>query len=174
MVLIDTVLFLTSKIFFQLDIAAKFTGNEHMEKIIIIGSDHAGFHMKQTVAEYLMLNNWKFEDCGCYEVNSVDYPDYARAVVMKVLDNSAALGILLCGSGIGVCITANRFKGIRAALCWNVEIAKLSRQHNDANVLCLPSRFLTDKEMKEIVSVFLNTDFEGGRHTNRIRKIDND
>lgn len=166
--------FSTSKIFFQLDIAAKFTDNEHMEQIIIIGSDHAGFHMKQRVAEYLTLNNLKFEDCGCYDDNSVDYPDYARAVVSKVLDNSAAVGILLCGSGIGVSITANRFKGVRAALCWNSEIARLSRQHNDANVLCLPSRFLAVEEMKEIVSVFLNTDFEGGRHTNRIRKIDNE
>ena len=145
-----------------------------MERVIIIGSDHAGYDMKTKVISHLGVVEYNVVDCGCYDSNAVDYPDFAKAVAKKVLDTSDALGILLCGSGIGVSITANRFKGIRAALCWNAEIAKLSRKHNDANILCLPARFISEGDMKDIVSAFLNTEFESGRHMNRIKKIDNE
>ncbi len=143
-------------------------------KSIVIGSDHAGFDMKTELLEYLKLKNFTCYDSGCYDKNSVDYPDYANAVAGKVSSDKNLLGILLCGSGIGVSIAANRWKGIRAALCWDMEIARLSRQHNDANIICLPARFLDKEKMIEIVNEFLNTEFEGGRHSNRIRKIDSE
>ena len=145
-----------------------------MKQMLYIGSDHAGYSMKKCLMRLLEEEYYNFEDCGCFDASPVDYPDFAKAVVLKVLDKPMSLGILLCGSGIGVSITANRYKGIRAALCWNTEIAKLSRQHNDANILCLPARFLTEEEMKEIVNVFLNIEFEGGRHSDRIKKIENE
>ena len=143
-------------------------------KSIVIGSDHAGFDRKSELLEYLKQKNYTCYDCGCYDLNSVDYPDYAKAVAGKVSSDTNLLGILLCGSGIGVSIVANRWKGIRAALCWDIEIARLSRQHNDANIICLPARFLDKEKMIEIVNEFLNTEFEGGRHLNRIRKIDSE
>ena len=145
-----------------------------MNRTIVIGSDHAGYEMKCKLIEFLKNERISFDDCGCYDNNSVDYPDYAKVVVKQVLTTVSSLGILLCGSGIGVSIMANRHKGIRAALCWTEDIARLSRQHNDANVLCMPARFLTVEEMKEIVLAFLNTPFEGGRHQNRINKIENE
>lgn len=143
-------------------------------KMIWVGSDHAGYSMKTLLLEYMKSQECEFIDCGCYDNHSVDYPDYAKKVATEVIGSKKSIGILLCGSGIGVSITANRLKGIRAALCWNAEIAKLSRQHNDANIVCLPARFINAEEMQKIVSTFLNTDFEGGRHMNRIRKIENE
>lgn len=144
------------------------------EKKIWVGCDHAGYSMKTVLIEYLRSLKYEFIDCGCFDNNSVDYPDYAKKVAVEVMANRDSIGFLLCGSGIGVSITANRWKGIRAALCWNAEIVKLSRQHNDANILCLPARFISEEEMKDMVSTFLNTEFERGRHINRIKKIENE
>lgn len=140
---------------------------------LLIGSDHAGFLLK----EYLrgqFSNSYTMVDVGCYSEDSVDYPQIASAVASGILQQGhPAVGILLCGSGNGVCISANRFQGIRAALCWNVEIATLARLHNNANVLCLPARFLGQEEAWNIVQAFLETPFEGGRHLRRIELIEN-
>lgn len=137
---------------------------------IIIGSDHAGFEMKEALKQWLHNQSVILEDVGCHSDQSVDYPDYAHAVAQKV-ESEDSVGILLCGSANGVCITANKHKGIRAALCWNREIAVLARQHNDANIVCIPARFISIDEAKSIVEAFLNTSFEGGRHQNRVNKI---
>lgn len=137
---------------------------------IIIGSDHAGFEMKEALKQWLHNQSVILEDVGCHSDQSVDYPDYAHAVAQKV-ESEDSVGILLCGSANGVCIAANKHKGIRAALCWNREIAVLARQHNDANIVCIPARFISIDEAKSIVEAFLNTSFEGGRHQNRVNKI---
>ena len=138
---------------------------------IAIGSDHAGFQSKQFVIEYLNSKGIQFVDFGCESDNSVDYPEYAHKVASAVERNELDFGILICGSGQGVNITANKHQAIRSALCWSKEIASLSRQHNNANVLALPGRFLTIEEIIEIIDVFLSTSFEGGRHQNRVNKI---
>ena len=137
---------------------------------IIIGSDHAGFEMKEALKEWLQITSLTLEDVGCHSDQSVDYPDYAHVVAHKV-ESEDSVGILLCGSANGVCITANKHQGIRAALCWNSEIATLARQHNDANIVCIPARFISLEQAKDIVHQFLNTTFEGGRHQNRVNKI---
>lgn len=137
---------------------------------IIIGSDHAGFEMKEALKEWLQNPSLTLEDVGCHSDQSVDYPDYAHVVAHKV-ESEDSVGILLCGSANGVCITANKHQGIRAALCWNSEIATLARQHNDANIVCIPARFISLEQAKDIVHQFLNTAFEGGRHQNRVNKI---
>jgi ribose 5-phosphate isomerase B len=137
---------------------------------IIIGSDHAGFEMKEALKEWLQNTSLTLEDVGCHSDQSVDYPDYAHVVAHKV-ESEDSVGILLCGSANGVCITANKHQGIRAALCWNSEIATLARQHNDANIVCIPARFISLEQAKDIVHQFLNTTFEGGRHQNRVNKI---
>ena len=137
---------------------------------IIIGSDHAGFEMKEALKEWLQNTSLTLEDVGCLSDQSVDYPDYAHVVAHKV-ESEDSVGILLCGSANGVCITANKHQGIRAALCWNSEIATLARQHNDANIVCIPARFISLEQAKDIVHQFLNTSFEGGRHQNRVNKI---
>jgi len=137
---------------------------------IIIGSDHAGFEMKEALKEWLQNTSLTLEDVGCHSDQSVDYPDYAHVVAHKV-ESEDSVGILLCGSANGVCITANKHQGIRAALCWNSEIATLARQHNDANIVCIPARFISLELAKDIVHQFLNTAFEGGRHQNRVNKI---
>ena len=137
---------------------------------IIIGSDHAGFEMKEALKEWLQNTSLTLEDVGCHSDQSVDYPDYAHVVAHKV-ESEDSVGILLCGSANGVCMTANKHQGIRAALCWNSEIASLARQHNNANVVCIPARFISLEQVKEIVHQFLNTSFEGGRHQNRVNKI---
>jgi ribose 5-phosphate isomerase B len=137
---------------------------------IIIGSDHAGFAMKEQLKAWLVEQSHECIDEGCHSESSVDYPDYAHAVAQKV-ESEDSLGILLCGSANGVCITANKHAGIRAALCWTKEISSLARQHNDANIVCIPARFISLEEAKEIVSAFLTTEFEGGRHQNRVNKI---
>jgi len=138
---------------------------------IFFGSDHAAFDQKKAVFD-LLKNDHEVEDLGSYDDDRVNYPDYAVAVSKKVLENPESRGILLCGSGIGMSITANKFKGIRAALCRTVEEAQLSRQHNDANVLCLGAR-TTDLELIwEIVKTWLTTDFESGRHSDRLAIIE--
>lgn len=139
--------------------------------MIHIGADHAGFDLKNLIMEYLEKNNLAYSDHGTFSGESVDYPDFAHPVAAAVESNPDSMGILICGSANGVCITANKHQGIRAALCWNEEVAKLARQHNDANIICIPARFVDSKVAEAMVSAFLNTAFEGGRHQNRVNKI---
>jgi ribose 5-phosphate isomerase B len=138
---------------------------------IAIGSDHAGFEYKQALKLSLQSKGLEVLDFGTHSTDSVDYPDFAHPVAHSVEKQESNFGILLCGSGNGVAITANKHAGIRAALCWSVELAQLARQHNDANVLCLPARFVSLEETQAMVEAFLNTAFEGGRHSNRVGKI---
>lgn len=140
-------------------------------KKIAIGADHAGFDYKKLIISKLTTAGYEVKDFGAYSTDSVDYPDYAHPLAVAVESGEFELGILVCGSGNGVAITANKHQGIRAALCWTPEISALARQHNNANVLCLPSRFISQAEAWQIVNTFLNTDFEGGRHENRVKKI---
>ena len=138
---------------------------------VAIGSDHAGFDLKEKVREYLAGTDVGVVDMGTNSSASVDYPDYAEKVAAEVRDGKVDRGILVCGTGIGVCISANKVHGIRAAPAWNPEIARLSRLHNDANILCLSGRFLEPAAATEIVKVWLETPFEGGRHQRRVDKI---
>ena len=139
---------------------------------IAIGSDHAGFELKQVLIEYLKIKHTEITDKGCYSLERADYPDFGHAVSLAVINNEVDFGILMCGSGNGINMSANKHKGIRAALCWNPEIAALARQHNDANILTLPARYLTVEEAKRCVDAFLTEKFEGGRHADRLKKID--
>ena len=138
---------------------------------IAIGSDHAGFSLKEEVKSRLTEKGYTVTDFGTHSADSVDYPDFAHPVAEAVEKNKAERGILICGSGNGVCITANKHAGVRAALCWNEELAALARQHNDANVLCIPSRFITSETAFAMVNTFISTSFEGGRHQKRVEKI---
>lgn len=138
---------------------------------IVIGSDHAGFEYKEAIKLYLQKNKVVFFDVGTSGLESCDYPDYAHAAAKEIENGKVDFGILLCGSAIGVSITANRHQQIRAALCWENEIAKLSRQHNNANIICLPARFVTLDDALEMIHTFFTTDFEGGRHQKRVDKI---
>lgn len=137
---------------------------------IYIASDHAGFHLKNYVLS--KLENYSLDDLGTYSEEAVDYPDYAHNLSNKVLADKHSKGILICGSGIGMSISANRHKGIRAALCHNCESAKFSRLHNDSNVLVLGARFINEEKSLEIINKWLDTEFEGGRHKRRIDRID--
>lgn len=139
---------------------------------LAIGSDHAGFELKEQLRSYLQQKGIDYTDKGCYSSERADYPDYGHAVANDVLAGTVNFGILICGSGNGINMTANKHKGIRAALCWNAEIAGLARQHNDANVLTLPGRYISLEEAKKCVDVFLSETFEGGRHQGRVEKID--
>lgn len=139
---------------------------------IAIGSDHAGFELKEILIQYLKTKTEEVNDKGCYSAERADYPDFGHAVALAVLNKEAELGILMCGSGNGINMSANKHNGIRAALCWNSEIAALARQHNDANILTLPARYISTEEAKKCVDAFLTEKFEGGRHADRIRKID--
>jgi ribose 5-phosphate isomerase B len=140
------------------------------KKIIIIGSDHGGYALKIQLLPYLIGLGYEIEDKGCDSDASIDYPDFGHAVATEVL-SSGNIGILICGSGNGINMTANKHAGIRAALCWTEEIAALARQHNNANILTLPGRFISEDLAKAMVKTFLTTDFEGGRHQIRIDKI---
>lgn len=142
-----------------------------MEKNIFIGADHAGFDYKKTIVNYLKDNNYQVEDLGTFNAESADYPDYAHKVAQAVAQNLGK-GILICGSGNGMVMTANKYSKVRAALSWNLETAILARQHNNANLLCLPARFISLNEALEIVSNFLKAEFEGGRHAKRVSEID--
>ncbi|MFT3902289.1 MAG: ribose 5-phosphate isomerase B [Niabella sp.] len=142
-----------------------------LSKPIAIGCDHAGFEYKEYVISYLEGKGLTFKDFGTYSTNSVDYPDFAHPVAEAVESGNCAFGILLCGSGNGVAITANKHQHIRAALCWDAEIASLARKHNNANVICIPARFVSESVAEEMVSVFIDTPFEGGRHAGRVDKI---
>jgi ribose 5-phosphate isomerase B len=138
---------------------------------IAIGADHAGFILKEELKKYVKEKGWEMIDFGCFSEASVDYPDFAHPVSKAVETKECDFGLLMCGSGNGINITANKHQQIRAALCWNEEIAKLARQHNDANILTLPARFISKEEAKKCVDVFYTTLFEGGRHLNRVTKI---
>ena len=142
-----------------------------LNKPIAIGSDHAGFDYKEDLISFLEGKGYPFKDYGTYSKDSVDYPDFAHPVANAVEQGEAAFGILLCGSANGVAITANKHKGIRAALCWGEEIAKLAREHNNANVICIPARFVREGDAEKMVSIFMQTPFEGGRHERRVEKI---
>lgn len=142
-----------------------------MNKIIAIGGDHAGFAYKERLLNKLKEEGFEVKDFGPSSENSVDYPDFAHPLSEFVGSAQAKLGILICGSGNGVAMTANKHEDIRAALCWNKELAALSRQHNNANVLCIPSRFVSFEVAEEMVDTFMETAFEGGRHNTRVNKI---
>lgn len=139
--------------------------------LVPIGCDHAGFELKEVLKQYMTDKGWEVKDYGCYSADSIDYADYAHPVASFVEANENMKGILICGSGNGINMTANKHQGIRAALCWKTEIAQLAREHNDANILTLPARFISIEEAKEMLDVFFATAFEGGRHLNRINKI---
>lgn len=136
---------------------------------IAIGADHAGFAYKQAIIESLGTEN--FKDFGTYTADSADYPDFAHPVASAVESGEFDMGILICGSANGVAITANKHQGIRAAICWNNELADLARRHNNANIVCIPARFISVGEAETIIKTFLQTDFEGGRHATRVNKI---
>ena len=141
------------------------------KKIIPIGADHAGFKLKEFVINYLTEKGYEVKDFGCYSEDSIDYPDYGHPVAEMVEANPGMLGILICGSGNGINMTANKHQGVRSALCWKKEIAELARLHNNANIIAMPARFVTEEEALEMVESFFTTEFEGGRHQNRIDKI---
>ena len=138
---------------------------------ICISSDHAGYQLKELIKVYLISKNVPIIDLGPLNSNSVDYPDFAKKVAKRITLKKSDAGILVCGSGTGMAITANKFKGIRAAQCYNKKSTILCRQHNNANVICLGSRMMKNKEAFNYVYYFLNTKFEGGRHKKRINKI---
>jgi len=138
---------------------------------LAIGCDHAGFSYKEDLKKILEQKGWQIADKGTFSEASTDYPDYAHAVATMVEEGAAAAGILICGSGNGVCMTANKHQSIRAALAWTDELAMLARQHNNANVLCIPARFVALQTAENMAELFLNTPFEGGRHERRVAKI---
>lgn len=136
---------------------------------IAIGSDHAGFEYKEAIAKW--LNDGQLKDFGTYSPDSADYPDFAHPVASAVERGDFDYGILVCGSANGVAITANKHQGIRAAICWTEELASLARRHNNANIVCIPARFISIEEAEKIVEIFLSTEFEGGRHATRVNKM---
>lgn len=142
-----------------------------MMQKIAIGSDHAGFELKEAVKDLIKKQGCAVEDFGTHSSESADYPDFAHPVANAVEGGQADLGILICGSANGVAMTANKHQGIRAAICWNEELASLARQHNNANVLCLPARFIDNALAFQITDRFLHSSFEGGRHERRVNKI---
>lgn len=142
-----------------------------MSKRIAMGGDHAGFEYKEAIKAMLEADGFQVEDFGPHSADSVDYPDFAHPLATSVENGTNELGILICGSGNGVCMTANKHQGIRAAQAWQVELAELARQHNDANVVCLAARFTPLEEAIAIAKAFLTTAFEGGRHGRRVDKI---
>lgn len=142
------------------------------KKELLIGSDHAGYDLKEFLKTNLEKLGWAVNDKGTYSSDSVDYPDYAHALAEGIQAEDSALGVLICGSANGVSMAANKHQGVRAAIAWTPELADLARKHNDANVLSLPARFISEEEALEILQAFLNSDFEGGRHGRRVNKID--
>lgn len=142
-----------------------------LSKPIAIGSDHAGFDYKEQLISFLDGKGLSYKDFGTYTKDSVDYPDFAHPVASAVENGEAAFGILLCGTANGVAITANKHQQIRAAICWGEEIAKVTREHNDANIICIPARFVREGIAERMVQIFMTTEFEGGRHLNRVKKI---
>jgi ribose 5-phosphate isomerase B len=142
-----------------------------VSKPIAIGSDHAGFEYKSSLIGWLKAKGYEVKDCGTYSLDSVDYPDFAHPTASSVETGEAAFGILLCGSANGVAITANKHQHIRAGLCWQNDVALLVRQHNDANIICIPARFVSLALAEQMIDRFMTTAFEGGRHATRVGKI---
>ena len=142
-----------------------------MLKKIFLASDHGGYRLKELVKGFLIKKKQKVEDLGCFSLDAVDYPDYAKLLSEKLKNDSNSKGILLCGTGIGISMSANRYSHIRAALCTTVEMASKSRKHNNANVLALGGRIINDGLAMDIVDEFLKTNFEAGRHSSRVNKI---
>lgn len=138
---------------------------------LAIGADHAGFELKEALKGWLLRNGFDAKDFGTHSLESADYPDFAHPVSLAVENQEFDLGVLVCGSANGVAITANKHQGIRAAICWNEELAALARQHNNANILCLPARYISGELAERILDSFLNSSFEGGRHARRVGKI---
>ena len=138
---------------------------------IALASDHAGYALKQEVIAYLTAQGATTHDFGCYSTDSCDYPDFAHPMAAAVEKGEYDFGITICSTGNGICMTANKHQGIRAALCWDNDLARLARQHNNANVLGLPANFISREKAIELVQIFFSTDFEGGRHERRINKI---
>ena len=141
-----------------------------MKNKIAIGADHAGYKLKEELVSFLEEKGYKVIDYGCPSEESIDYPDYAHPVANAV-QKEGIIGVLICGSGNGISMSANKHSGIRCALCWSDEIAALARQHNDANIISLPARYISFNEARKCVDTFLRTDFEGGRHQRRVNKI---
>lgn len=142
-----------------------------LSKPVAIGCDHAGFQYKEGLISFLEGKGIPFKDFGAYSADSVDYADFAHPVALAVESGEAAFGILLCGSANGVAITANKHQGIRAAICWGEELAQLARGHNNANILCIPARFVSEPDAEKMVETFMITEFEGGRHERRVQKM---
>ena len=140
-------------------------------KPIAIGSDHAGYDYKEDLISFLEGKGLSFKDYGTHSKDSVDYPDFAHPVAKAVEDGEASFGVLICGSANGVAITANKHQGVRAAISWGEELAQLAREHNNANVLCIPARFVREGDAEKMLDIFINTPFEGGRHETRVNKI---
>ena len=140
-------------------------------KKIGIACDHAGFQMKELLVGYLATKGYDVVDFGCHSEESIDYPDFGHPLAEAIENGELEQGVGLCGSGEGMAMTLNKHQGIRAGLCWNTDVAALTRQHNDANVVVLPARFISNDEAIAIVNTFLNSDFEGGRHQGRVEKI---
>lgn len=138
---------------------------------IAIGSDHAGFPLKEILTKHLQQKGFQVQDFGTYSEERADYPDFAHQVALSVGKKENDIGVLMCATGNGINMAANKHKGIRSALCWNEEVAALARQHNDANILTLPARCITEEQAKKIVDAFFSASFEGGRHTERVKKI---
>jgi len=141
-----------------------------LEKIIV-ASDHAGFRLKEKIVKWLVSNRYEVKDIGCFTEDSVDYPDFAHPLAIAIENNEYRYGITICGSGNGISMAANKHQGIRSAVCWNEEISRLARAHNDANVCSIAGRFLTEAEAYLIIKTVLTTSFDGGRHKKRIDKI---
>lgn len=137
---------------------------------ISIGNDHAGVDYKNHIIEKLK-DNYNIINHGTNNLESVDYPDFAHPVSLDVQNNTSDLGILICGSGNGVAMTSNKYKNVRAALCWNEQIAVLAKKHNNANIICIPARFISKEEALQIIKLFIDTEFESGRHQRRVNKI---
>ena len=140
-------------------------------KKIAIGCDHAGFKHKEEVKRYLLEKGFEVKDFGTFSADSVDYPDYGHKVAEEIEKGMADYGVLFCGSGNGINMAANKHAGIRSALCWNEEVAKLARQHNNANIIAIPARFMDVEMAKKVVKIFMEEKFEGGRHQQRLNKI---
>ncbi len=138
---------------------------------VAIACDHAGFEMKEEMKRYFKGKVFELKDFGCFSEERVDYPDHVHPLAAAINDGKYDFGIAICGSGNGMSMCANKHKFVRAALCWNPEISALARKHNDANIICLPARFISQGEAEQLVEIFLTTDFEGGRHVERVYKI---
>lgn len=138
---------------------------------VAIGADHAGYEFKEALSSFLEGKKIDYKDFGTYSPDSVDYPDFAHPVADAVEQGLASFGILICGSANGVAMTANKHQGIRAAVCWGEELAELARKHNNANIICIPARFVREGDAEKMIDIFMKTDFEGGRHSNRVDKI---